>query len=203
MKRMRLLIATRNSGKKREYRELLAPLGADIRFPDDLDLHLDVREDGTTYAQNARKKAKEHADACGLLTMADDSGLEVDALGGAPGIHSARYTEGSDADRVEALLDELRGVPEEERTARFRCALVIVTQANRIYETEGVCEGVIAFRPRGEGGFGYDPIFYLPDYASTMAQLSSAEKNRISHRARAVQAALPLLKRILRDQERR
>ncbi len=200
---MRVLVATQNSGKKREYQELLAPLRAEIRFPDDLDLYLDVREDGTTYAQNARKKAERYARASGLLTVADDSGLEVDALDGAPGIHSARYADGSDADRVEALLEDLRGVPWEERTARFRCVLVIVTRADEIYDVEGVCEGVIARQPRGEEGFGYDPIFYLPEHASTMAQLSRADKNRISHRARAVQKALPLLKRILQNDEER
>jgi len=194
---MTLLVATQNPGKKREYRDLLAPLDVDIRFPDDLDLHLDVREDGTTYAQNARKKARTYASASGLLTVADDSGLEVDALGGAPGIHSARYAAGSDADRVETLLDDLRGVPWSERTARFRCVLVIVTPDDEVYEAEGVCEGVIAVEPRGAGGFGYDPVFYLPDYDATMAQLPGAEKNRISHRARAVQEALPLLRDML------
>ena len=194
---MTLLVATQNPGKKREYRELLAPLDVDIRFPDDLDLHLDVREDGTTYAQNARKKARTYASASGLLTVADDSGLEVDALGGAPGIHSARYAAGSDADRVETLLDDLRGVPWSERTARFRCVLVIVTPDDEAYQAEGVCEGVIALEPRGAGGFGYDPVFYLSDYDATMAQLPGAEKNRISHRARAVQEALPMMQDIL------
>jgi XTP/dITP diphosphohydrolase len=197
---MRLLVATHNPGKKREYEELLAPLEAEIRFPDDLGLHLDVREDGVTYVQNAHKKAKRYASASGLLTIADDSGLEVDTLGGAPGLHSARYAAGSDADRVEALLDELRGVPWEERTARFRCVLVIVTRTNEGFEAEGICEGMIATQPHGEGGFGYDPIFYLPEYASTMAQLTRAEKNHVSHRARAVQAARPRLKQLLRNE---
>ena len=197
---MTLFVATHNPGKKREYRELLAPLNVEIRFPDDLDLHLDVREDGTTYAQNAHKKARQYANASGMLTIADDSGLEVDALGGAPGIHSARYAAGSDADRVETLLDDLRGVPWKKRTARFRCVLVIVTCANEVYEAEGICEGVIALEPRGAGGFGYDPIFYLPQHEATMAQLPGAEKNRISHRARAVQAAMPMLERLLRDE---
>ena len=195
---MKLLVATQNPGKKREYRELLASLEAEIRFPDDLGLHLDVREDGTTYAQNARKKAERYARASGLLTLADDSGLEVDALEGAPGIHSARYAAGTDADRVEALLDELRGVPWDDRTARFRCVLVIVLPADDdVYQVEGICEGVIAREPRGEHGFGYDPVFYLPEHGSTMAELPEEEKNRISHRARAVQSALPLLGRLV------
>ena len=195
---MSLLVATRNPGKKREYRELLAPLGVQVRFPDELELDLDVREDGTTYAQNAYKKADRYATASELLTIADDSGLEVDALGGAPGIHSARYAPGTDADRVRALLEGLRGVPWEERTARFRCVLVIIA-GDEVYQTEGTCEGIIAFDPRGEKGFGYDPVFYLPEIDSTMAQLSRAEKNRLSHRARAVQAALPVLSRLTED----
>lgn len=197
---MTLLVATHNPGKRREYRALLAPLKVEIRFPDDLDVHLDVREDGTTYAENAHKKAQRYASASGMLTLADDSGLEVDALGGAPGIHSARYAAGSDADRVEALLEDLRGVPRSDRTARFRCVLVIVTPTNEIYEADGTCEGLIATEPRGTGGFGYDPVFYLPDHDATMAQLPGAEKNRISHRAQAVQEALPVLKRLVEGQ---
>ncbi|MGD2165932.1 MAG: RdgB/HAM1 family non-canonical purine NTP pyrophosphatase [Anaerolineae bacterium] len=195
---MKTFVATNNPGKKREYQDLLVPLEAEILFPDDLDLHLNIQEDGVTYAQNARKKAQHYARASGLLTIADDSGLEVDALNAAPGLHSARYAEGSDADRVQALLDDLRDVPREERTARFRCVLVIVTQTGEAHEAEGVREGFIALKPRGEGGFGYDPIFYLPEFGVTMAELSRDEKNRISHRAVAVRAALPVLKRLLR-----
>jgi XTP/dITP diphosphohydrolase len=198
---MNLLVATQNPGKKREYRELLAPLEADLHFPDGLDLYLNVQEDGSTYAQNARKKAEEYASASGMLTIADDSGLEVDALSGAPGIRSARYVAGSDADRVEALLDDLHGVPWEGRTARFRCVLVILTREEEIYEAKGICEGVIAYEPQGEGGFGYDPVFYLPEQGITMAELSKAEKNRISHRARAVQASLPRLRKLLQRGE--
>jgi XTP/dITP diphosphohydrolase len=194
---MRLLVATHNQGKKQEFRQLLAPLGAAMGFPDDLGIRLDVCEDGTTYAENALKKAEGYARASGLPTLADDSGLEVDALGGAPGIHSARYVSGSDANRVATLLSHLRGVPWEERTARFRCVVVIVMPSGDVHQAEGACEGVIAFEPAGDAGFGYDPIFYLPDYACTMAQLSREEKNRISHRARAVQAASPTLKHLL------
>lgn len=196
-RRTEVLVATHNPGKQQEYRELLAPLTAAIRFPHDLDIRLSIREDGSTYAQNARKKAQSYASVSGLCTLADDSGLEVDALEGAPGIHSARYVSGSDADRVDALLSELRGVPWEDRTARFRCVVVVVSPRGEVYETEGVCEGMIALEPTGEGGFGYDPVFYLPEYESTMAQLSRETKNQISHRARAVEAALPILKRLL------
>jgi len=156
-----------------------------------------VPEDGDTYADNACQKGRAYASASGLLTLADDSGLEVDALDGAPGIRSARYTPGYDADRVAALLAQLRDVPWEQRTARFRCVVLIATPSGEIHSAEGVCEGLISFEPAGQEGFGYDPVFYLPNYSCTMAQLPQAEKNRISHRARAVEAALPVLRRLL------
>jgi XTP/dITP diphosphohydrolase len=191
---MKLLVATQNPGKVHEFQALLASLDTDVCFPSDIDLLIDVPEDGDTYADNASQKALTYARASGLLTLADDSGLEVDALNGAPGIRSARYALGHDIDRVEALLAHLRNVPVEQRTARFRCVVVIASpnrEATR--RTEGVCEGRIAFEPVGRGGFGYDPVFFLPEYNCTMAQLSQEEKNRISHRARAVAAALPTL----------
>lgn len=194
---MELFIATRNPGKMREFRALLALLEARLCFPSELDLQVEVPEDGVTYADNARQKALAHVRVSGMLTLADDSGLEVDGLDGAPGIHSARYVSGHDADRVTALLAQLRGVPWEQRTARFRCLVVIATPSGELYSAEGVCEGMIAFEPAGQRGFGYDPIFYLPEYGCTMAQLPQAEKNRISHRARAVEAALPTLRRLL------
>jgi XTP/dITP diphosphohydrolase len=194
---MKLLVATQNPGKIREFRQLLASLDADIRFPPDVGLHINVSEDGDTYVDNARQKALTYARASGLLTLADDSGLEVDALDGAPGIHSARYATGHDADRVEALLTHLHDIPLERRTARFRCVVVIAFHDKMIHSTEGVCEGRIIFEPAGEGGFGYDPVFFLPEYGCTMAQLSQEEKNRISHRARAVAAALPTLRGLL------
>jgi XTP/dITP diphosphohydrolase len=197
---MGLLVATGNPGKKREFRQLLAPLNAPILYPDDVGIRLRVQEDGITYGENARKKAECYAAASGRLTLADDSGLEVDALGGAPGIHSARYVAGSDANRVATLLTELRGISWDNRTARFRCVVVIVVPDGDIFQAQGVCEGFIAFEPAGLGGFGYDPIFYLPEYARTMAQLSNEQKNRISHRARAVQAAFPTLKHLLETQ---
>jgi len=194
---MKLLIATQNPGKVREFLFLLAPLKAKLCFPSELGLQIDVPEDGNTFADNARQKALAYTYASGLLTSADDSGLEVDALDGAPGIRSARYTPGNDTDRVAALLTQLRDVPWKERTARFRCVIVIATPIGELYSAEGVCEGLITFEPAGQGGFGYDPVFYLPDYDCTMAQLPQAEKNRISHRARAVEAALPVLHRLL------
>jgi XTP/dITP diphosphohydrolase len=180
----------------REFRELLAPLEVEVLFPPDVDLELNIKEKGDTYAANALLKARPHAQASGLLTLADDSGLEVDALEGAPGIRSARYTPGSDADRVQTLLAHLDDVPPGERTARFRCVVAIATPEEEVYTAEGVCEGVIGSTPAGEGGFGYDPIFYLPTYGLTMAQLPPEVKNQISHRARAVHGALPILERL-------
>jgi len=194
---MDLLIATQNPGKVREFRLLLATLKSPLRFPVELGLQLEVPEDGDTYADNARQKALTYAHASGLITLADDSGLEVDALDGAPGIRSARYAGGHDADRVSALLAQLRDIAWEQRTARFRCVIVIATTTGALYTAEGTCEGLIAFEPAGQGGFGYDPIFYLPDYGCTMAQLPQAQKNRISHRARAVESAMPMLCRLL------
>jgi XTP/dITP diphosphohydrolase len=202
---MRLLVATYNTGKMAEFRDLLAPLGVPVLFPPDLGLEVTVREKGSTYAENARLKARAHwaaarstAASALLVAMADDSGLEVDALDGAPGVRSARYVPGSDADRLTTLLDHLEGVPPDERTARFRCVVAIVTPEGELHTAEGTCEGVIAQAPAGTGGFGYDPVFYLPDRGLTMAQLPAEIKNRISHRARAVQAALPLLREVLR-----
>jgi XTP/dITP diphosphohydrolase len=194
---MEMLVATQNPGKVDEFRSLLAPLRAEICFPSELDLEIDVPEDGSTYTDNARQKALAYMEASGLLTLADDSGLEVDALGGRPGIRSARYASGRDADRVVALLEQLRHIPWDQRTARFRCVVVIATPSGKTYDAEGVCEGRIAFKPVGRGGFGYDPVFYMPSYDCTMAQLDSEEKNHVSHRARAVDAALPVLRRLL------
>ncbi|MCP4539260.1 MAG: RdgB/HAM1 family non-canonical purine NTP pyrophosphatase [Chloroflexi bacterium] len=193
---MKLFIATQNPGKMREFRQLLAPLQADLCFPSDLGLDIDVVEDGVTYEENAHLKALAYVSASGLITFADDSGLEVDALDGAPGIRSARYAPGHDTDRVTALLTQLHNVPWEQRTARFRCVVVIAMPTGEFYSAEGVCEGEIAFEATGQGGFGYDPVFYLPDHDCTMAQLPQDKKNRISHRARAVEAATPILHRL-------
>jgi XTP/dITP diphosphohydrolase len=202
-----LLIGTQNSGKMREFQKLLAPLAAPILFPPDLGIEIDVKEKGETYAENAELKARAYAAAArdrqsapSLVTLADDSGLEVDALDGAPGIRSARYALGSDVDRLTQLLAHLEGVPPERRTARFRCVIAIVTPEGALQTAEGACEGVIAPAPAGSGGFGYDPVFYLPEYDRTMAQLPPEVKNRISHRARAAQAALPVLRQLDRPQ---
>ncbi|MBN2390463.1 MAG: RdgB/HAM1 family non-canonical purine NTP pyrophosphatase [Anaerolineae bacterium] len=198
---MQLLLATHNRGKRREWMALLDGLDVELLLPDDLGLTGDIEETGETYTENALIKARALAAASGLPTLADDSGLEVDALEGAPGMRSARYHLGTDEVRYRALLKALDGIPEAQRGARFRCiaALVLPGEADgaREYITEGVCEGVIGFAPGGEGGFGYDPVFYLPERDCTMAELPAEEKNRISHRARAAQAMRPTLEREL------
>lgn len=195
----KLLIATNNPGKVKEYAALLDGLPVALTSPPGEGLSLAVAESGATFAQNAILKARTYAEASGLLTLADDSGLEVDALGGAPGIRSARYAGqgASDEDRYRLLLRNLAGVPQEKRTVRFRCAVAIATPEGEVHTAEGCCEGVIGFEPRGTHGFGYDPVFYLPDRGQTMAELPPTIKNRISHRARALQAALPVLRRLL------
>jgi XTP/dITP diphosphohydrolase len=198
----KLMIATRNPGKAREYREILSSLPLEVTYLDVEGIALDVEETGTSFAENAILKASAYAKVSNMWTWADDSGLEVDALGGSPGIYSARYAgpEATDADRRRKLLSALAGVPWDARTARFRCVVALATPQGDIRTAEGVCEGVIAFGPAGDNGFGYDPVFYLPDLGATMAQLPSEEKNRISHRGRAAQAAERLLKAML-DQE--
>lgn len=190
---MRILLATHNRGKRREWQALLAGLPVELLLPDDLGLSGEVEETGETYLENALLKARTLGAASGLPTLADDSGLEVDALDGAPGIHSARYRLGADAVRYRALLRALEGAPPEKRTARFRCVAALVLPDGREFTTEGVCEGVIATEPSGEGGFGYDPVFYVPEQGCTMAELSDETKNRLSHRARAAQALRAVL----------
>jgi XTP/dITP diphosphohydrolase len=187
---IQLLLATNNPGKLHELVPLLSDLPLHIVTPHALGLHLAVEETGTTYAENARLKAAAFAQATSLLTLADDSGLEVDALSGAPGVYSARYAgeEASDADRRAKLIHVLRQVPAPRR-ARFRCVIAIAQPGGAIDYFEGVCAGEIILEERGASGFGYDPVFYLPDHGCTMAELPSAVKNQISHRARAAQAA--------------
>jgi len=192
---MRLLIATHNRGKLIEYQEML-----DDHFElvtlDDVGIRDDVEETGVTLAENARLKALAYARPSGLLTLADDSGLEVDALGGEPGVYSKRYAgeNKSDAERNAFLLNKLRDVPRGKRAARFRCAIAIATPDGKLWETDGACEGEIMFEPRGTNGFGYDPIFQVAQRGVRMAELLTAEKNKISHRARAAEKAKRILK---------
>jgi len=194
---MKLLIATRNRGKKREYARLLEGLEVELIALDDLGVTKTIKEDGASYTENALLKARGYAAATGLLTLADDSGLEVDALDGAPGVLTARYAgEGAtDEHHYLLLLEQLKDVPHEHRTARFRCVVALAWPDGRVEITEGVCEGRITREPRGEHGFGYDPVFYVPEYGCTMAELPPEIKNRISHRARAATVASEILSR--------
>jgi XTP/dITP diphosphohydrolase len=192
-----LLIATTNPHKIEEFREILCDLPYHLVSPTDLGLDLEVEETGTTFAENARLKAVAYADASGLLALADDSGLEIDEMGGEPGIYSARWAgeNVSYPERFEMLFARLAGVPREQRSARYRCAIAIAAPAPRglIGEVDGTLEGVIADEPRGTGGFGYDPIFYVPEKGRTVGEMSAKEKHRISHRARAAAAARTVL----------
>jgi len=188
---VKLLVATNNRGKVREYEELLAALPCEVAFPAQEGIALEVEESGATFEENARLKALAYARASGLPTLADDSGLEVDALGGAPGVRSARYAGpgASDSGRCQKLLDALASVPEGQRTARFRCVVALAWPDGTVRTAEGRCEGQIGWAPRGEHGFGYDPVFIVGGFCGqTMAELVPEVKNRISHRARAVQA---------------
>jgi XTP/dITP diphosphohydrolase len=195
---MKLLIATHNPGKLREYADLLAGLPLTLVSPDALSIDLDVTESGATYLENARLKAAAYSRTSGLLTLADDSGLEVDILDGAPGVHSARYASGDDADRISALLRALdaSGAAPQERSAHFRCVIVLTDPNGEMWSTTGECAGMIISSPRGSEGFGYDPVFLFPDLGRTMAELQPKEKNRISHRARAALALRPILDRL-------
>lgn len=196
---MKLLIATHNRGKKAEYAAILGDLPLELVSLTDLNIDVEIEETGKTFEENALLKARGYAALTGLPTLADDSGLEVDALDGAPGIHSARYAgpEASDEDLYTLLLHNLRGVPPSERSARFCCVIALVWPEGREETVEGVCEGRILQEPRGERGFGYDPVFYVPEKQKTMAQLPMELKNRISHRGRAAVKVKEILRAAL------
>lgn len=196
---MQLLIATHNRGKLREYADLLTGLSFELVTLDQVGIREDVEEPAETLQENARLKAEEYARRSGLLTLADDSGLEVDALGGKPGVHSKRYAgdHKSDAERNEFLLAKLKDVPQDKRSARFRCAIAIADPEGHAWSTEGTCEGEIAFEPRGEFGFGYDPLFIVRESGMRMAELPTAKKNRVSHRAHAAQGAREILRKLV------
>jgi len=196
----RLLLATNNSGKVLEMRELLSALDVELVTPRQLRIDILVEESGKSYAENAEIKARAYARDANILTLADDSGLEVDALGGAPGLQSARYASipnATDAHRRLYLLKNLRGKP-HPWNAKFRCVVAIFSPlGGTIRFTEGVCPGEIISEERGRGGFGYDPIFFIPELGCTMAEMSMQDKNRLSHRARAVRKAIPILSELL------
>jgi len=200
-----ILVATTNPGKVRELR---AMLGDEVQWKSLADFPGvgEVKEDGATFAENARKKALGYAQATGLWTLADDSGLVVDALGGAPGVNSARFSgaraQGADrkvVDRrnMEKVLSLLQGVPREKRTARFVCCLCLAGPEGVLIETRGTLEGIIAEEPAGAGGFGYDPVFLVPQLGKSVAELGDEEKNAISHRGNAMRQFGPLLKELL------
>lgn len=199
----RLLIATGNAGKMREYADLLRDIPFELVSLRDLGITHEVNETGETFEENAWLKASEYAAISGILTLADDSGLEVDALSGEPGVRSARY--GGDAcqseeDRVALLLKNMADVPWDERSARFRCVIAIAApeapQPTLVAQTEGEVAGMIQYTPQGADGFGYDPVFYVPLYDKTLAQLSPDDKNKVSHRAIAAFKAMELLKQL-------
>lgn len=189
-----IVLATRNAGKVREIREALAGLPVELVVRDDLP---ELPELGASFLENARGKARAAARFTGEWALADDSGLEVDALGGAPGLRSARWSGGGAEENNERLLRELRGVAAlEERTARFRAAVAVASPDGAIVaEAEGTCEGLIGFERRGTGGFGYDPLFIIPSLGRTMAELEPGEKNALSHRGRALRALREILTR--------
>jgi len=190
-----ILLATRNPGKVREIRQASSSCGLVWRSLNEFPGLPPAGEDGATFAENARRKALHYAAATGLPTLADDSGLEVDCLNGAPGVQSARYAgePPDDAANNRKLIAALAGIPLEKRTARFGCAMALAWGGQVLVETEGAIAGLIIDVPRGNNGFGYDPHFYLPQYGRTMAELTPAEKNAISHRGQALRALLARL----------
>lgn len=197
---MRILVATMNDGKLREYERLLADVpGLELETMASLPEPVDVAEDRDTFAGNALKKATEIAAASGMACLADDSGLEVDALGGRPGVQSARYSGefATDAQNNAKLLEELVGTTEQERTARFQCAIALVdADGRKLAVAEGACEGRIGPEPKGAHGFGYDPLFIPEGHRETMAELGPEIKNEISHRAKAAAKLVPLLRQL-------
>lgn len=183
---MKLIAATNNAHKVVEFKRILEPLGFTVLSQKEAGIHVEAEETGTTFEENAYLKAKAVYDASGLPTVADDSGIAVDALNGAPGVYSARYGGPglNDVDRYEKLLHEMDGVPDEKRTARFVCAISLILSSDQVFGFIGVCEGKIGYDPRGENGFGYDPIFMVGDKST--AELLPEDKDKISHRGQAL-----------------
>ena len=184
---MELLIATNNKGKVREIKEILKGLDMEVFSLADKGIDVDVIEDGTTFEENSMKKASEIFKIANCITVADDSGLEVDALGGAPGVYSARYAgEGAtDEEKYTKLLNELKDVPDEKRTARFVSVVAVILPDGTKTTLRGECEGLITREPAGSGGFGYDPVFFVPELNKTFSEVTLEEKNQISHRGKA------------------
>src|ERR1700730_9806064 len=189
-----LLLATTNRHKLEEFCSIFSDIPFRLLSLSDIHAQMDVEETGTTFAENAELKALAYAKITGMLTLSDDSGLEIDALGGAPGVYSARFAGAGTSyeERFRIILEQLRGLPMEQRPARFRCAITLAEPSGYFRTVEGTIEGRIAEAPRGNHGFGYDPIFYVPELGKTFAESSSAQKNSISHRGRAAQLAAAL-----------
>lgn len=190
---MEIIFATKNKGKIKEIKQILPSF--DILSMEDAGIYIDIVEDGKTFIENAIKKASEIAKVSGKVTIADDSGLEIDFLDGKPGIHSARYL-GENTPYLEKnnhILQEMENVPEQKRTARFVCAIAAVFPNGKILTAQDTIEGRIAYEQKGENGFGYDPIFFVPELGKTTAELSSEQKNAISHRGKALQKMKQLL----------
>ena len=191
-----VIIASTNQGKLKEFKELMKGLSVKVKSLKDFPEIGDIEENGASFAENAYIKAKAVFDATGCLSIADDSGLEVDALDGAPGIYSARYAgeEKNDTANNEKLLSEMNAVSDENRGAQFHCAIVAIDQNGTRYDAEGIVRGHILRAPQGENGFGYDPLFYIEEFGRTTAELSMDEKNKISHRGQAVRQIVEILK---------
>lgn len=195
----KIIFATGNEGKMKEIRLLLEDLGIRILSLKEAGIHLEIQENGTTFEENAVIKARAVMEETGTLVLADDSGLEIDYLNGEPGVYSARYLGEDTSYRIknQNLIDRLRGVPEEKRTARFVCVIAAVFPDGRILTTRGTIEGIIGYEERGDGGFGYDPIFWLPEYGCSTAELSMEKKNELSHRGKALSAMKKELRKAL------
>lgn len=195
-----IIFATGNEGKMKEIRMILADLDAEVLSLKDAGIDIDIREDGKTFEENAVIKARAVMKETGVLVLADDSGLEIDYLNGEPGVYSARYLGEDTSYRIknQNLIDRLQGVPAEQRTARFVCVIAAVFPDGRILKARGTIEGVIGYEERGGGGFGYDPIFWLPEYGCSTAELSMEKKNELSHRGKALRAIKEELKKAVK-----
>jgi len=191
---MKIVLASNNKHKLEEYKKILSPLGFEVISQSEAGVDIEVEETGTTFEENALLKAKAVHEACALPVFADDSGLEVDFLGGRPGIYSARYAgkDATDRERCEKILEELKGVEPSKRTARFVCVIQYIDKNGNAKTARGKCNGIIGETMSGKGGFGYDPIFVFE--GKSFAEMGPEEKNRVSHRARAVQKFLEILK---------
>jgi XTP/dITP diphosphohydrolase len=200
----KVFMATHNRGKVAELKSLLEDVSIQVLTLEDFPSLAEIEETGTTFLENALQKAKMAAEASGYISLGDDSGLVVDALGGQPGVYSARFAGEScnDQENNLKLLRLLKGVPFSQRTARFVSVIALVTPQGQVYTAAGRCEGIILEKLRGTGGFGYDPLFYLPELGKTMAELTLAEKNMVSHRGKAWREIIPFLQTIFQETER-